>query len=308
MPAAGPRARSAFTLIELLVVIAIIGILVGLTLAFILPMFRQGPDLQDLNEISQMQIAINNFKTKTGTYPPSKIRLRQTFSNYKTTDPLDVDSVYYLSKIWPRMGDFKKYAWDGVAAKQYVLEGDQCLVFFLGGLFGTQGFSADPTDPCGKSAKRIPPYMQFDAGRLQVRSSAPTQNPAFPSYYNNWRVPTQQFYAYFSSGRAKNGYHSGGNVSHAIAGMDNVTPYYDFTFDPKTKLYSITDYLNPASFQIISAGEDGRFTQASAPALPPDSPTPPQRGTWKVGAVSSDSTEFWKDNRSNFTPNQLQVP
>jgi RNA polymerase sigma factor (sigma-70 family) len=122
---------------------------------------RDGPGRRTRHEMSQLDAALQSFKVKYGFYPPSRIRLREIYTEYNipgnpsgTVDPLDVDSVYYLTKMFPRIVD----TWAGNPANglepatgvlpgmdwnlngqidkgvNLVLEGDQCLVFFLGGL------------------------------------------------------------------------------------------------------------------------------------------------------------------------------
>lgn len=364
--------RSGFTLIELLAVIAIIGVLASLLIVVVTKMMNKGPDLLDSSDISNLAVSVNNFKAKYGTYPPSRIILYPNFGFYNTKNVFEAESLNYINQIWPRLSmkqvpfvsNNSFYGWqagppaDPVIYKKnnyqwvpnvntpnggYTLEGDQCLVFFLGGpaltvngVITMQGFSTNPQDPCGAGTDRVS-FYQFLSARLRdpinkVRNGLLLQPSHFPSYLNNWArtedpvsvagpCPTGYF-AYFSSGKRKNGYNSGGAVSHEIAALDNVGPYYDAYSGPDAKgNYTITNYLNPTTFQIISAGQDGFFTnynpdppKAGLPVLaalpyPMSSPKlAPQRCYWKVGAVSGESTDFWKDNRSNFSASLLYVP
>lgn len=336
MRPSGAGKRSGFTLIELLTVIAIIGVLAALLIVAVIPMINKGPDALDAADISNLAISVNNFKAKYNVYPPSKIVLYPNFNYYNTAVPLEAESLYYINQIWQRIStqptavpppaaapntfyynalspSYKKsnYQWvPGVAtpAAGYTLEGDQCLVFFLGGpaptingIIDPQGFSTNPQDPCGAGTDRTR-FHQFQAARLKDRSGL-----GFPSYLNNWSQ-TANYFVYFSSGKRKNGYNSGGLASHEIAALDGVAPYFDAFLLTPAAIYTITDYLNPTTFQIISAGLDGRFTELGRP-YPLSSPkVAPQRCNWKTGAISTDPTLFWKDNRSNFTSNQLQVP
>ncbi len=111
----------------------------------------------------------------------------------------------------------------------YVLQGHECLVFFLGGVplpdattgtFGMTGFGQDPTNPFSNSianssmynANRRPPLYEFNPGRLFLDPSNITNNgasPGIPGYYDtiNNGPPTSiaagqgptNFYAYFSA-------------------------------------------------------------------------------------------------------------
>ena len=64
------RHRSGFTLIELLVVITVIGILAAILIPTIYGLFRRTDDFQRQNEIAQLEVAIENFKSDFNMYPP----------------------------------------------------------------------------------------------------------------------------------------------------------------------------------------------------------------------------------------------
>ena len=61
--------RKAFTLIELIIVISIIVILFSLSLFFVSRSRSQGKDLKVLSNISQFQIALDNYNISEGSYP-----------------------------------------------------------------------------------------------------------------------------------------------------------------------------------------------------------------------------------------------
>ena len=63
--------RGAFTLVELLMVIAIIGILIGMLAVAVGPVITTSREFAVTQEMSQMEIAIENFQNKYGFYPPS---------------------------------------------------------------------------------------------------------------------------------------------------------------------------------------------------------------------------------------------
>jgi hypothetical protein len=111
------------------------------------------------NEISQLSAAVDNFKEHFGAYPPSRIKLSET-CNYPDRDrpgTLDADSVSFLHLIWPAFdldtGGAIDWNGDHAIKGDWTLEGDECLVFFLGGVQfragetnGYMGFSTDPKD------------------------------------------------------------------------------------------------------------------------------------------------------------------
>jgi len=294
--------RSGFTLIELLVVIAIIAVLMSLTAAAVMKFLQKGPEVKRRSDISQLQSAIAQFKAKFGVdYLPSRFALRSNITQYTqpantAPDNLDRDSVLFLRKMFSdrvgldSSGNAIPLAWNGYDAngapilipdgQRVVLTGDQCLVFFLGGItYGTppdcQGFcSSAPTtstitalrNPTQAGGDRIPPFYKFESKRL-VRlvqqsdgsywyvdpSGTPTfkaalQPPASPNDFYSYADPYGTPYAYFSSYKLTNGYARYGNSDCVNLG---VSPYQSSTNPVK--------YYNPNSFQIISAGPDKVF-------------------------------------------------
>ena len=98
----------------------------------------------------------------------------------------------------------------------YILEGHQCLVFFLGGLpvvdssgnYGVSGFSKDPTNPftnilSTNGTNRTPPMFEFVPSRLFADPSDPFSS-GVPGYYDSLGnapgvASGRNFYAYFSA-------------------------------------------------------------------------------------------------------------
>jgi general secretion pathway protein G len=267
------KGRSGFTLIELLVVIAIIAILAALTLAAVIAFLRKGPEVTNRNDILQLSEALQKFKTKYGQYPPSRIRLRQKLASYKPpVDQLDQDSISFIESVmWPNMSPTATINWAGyngavavtMPAAGVVLEGDQCLVFFVGGppntganaSAGLMGFSTNPLDPVDKTNPNRVKFFDFDVGRLFNRAGS--TGSLFPSYHD---VYGQQPFVYFSSNKRSNGYDPAGFPSLSIA--------------PFAKDAAKTQFYMPDSFQLVSAGADGKFgpggfwTEANASTIP----------------------------------------
>ena len=217
-----------------------------------------------VDDIHQLSISLETFKTKYKVYPPSFIHLYSNRSMYSTA--AEMESLAYLVNIWPKLDNFTGIAWDGTtppaAGYKYVLEGDQCLVFFLGGIPGTNGFSTNPINPADPATDRFR-FFEFKGGsRMKARVSG----SPFLSFYDAYE---SQPYLYFSSGRSKN--LNGGYVDAHGTSSDGtsfkLTPY-------KEALTIPAKYYRPTSFQIICAGIDGQFGagglwNATAPALAP---------------------------------------
>jgi general secretion pathway protein G len=259
--------RTGFTLVEVLVVIAIIAVLVSLISAAVFKALGRANETRTRTEISQLAAAVEAFKLKFGTYPPSRIKLSET-GNYPAAGvagSLDSDSLQTLQKIWPRIAAPVDWNGNGVIQQpnqggDVVLEGDQCLVFFLAGIpakpgepaAGT-GFSTNPRNPAFhvlQGGDISPPLFEFRSERLQARPGS-----SFYSYFDPY---LKQPYAYFSSykGNGYNRFFKELKLSDCSA--LGVWPYAQML--PSQLNFAATPrYQNPNTFQIISAGADGRF-------------------------------------------------
>lgn len=207
--------RAAFTLVEILIVVTIIGILAGLTLPAINGALKKARLAETIQDMVAIGHALEKFKAKYGIYPPSRIRLREN-STYSMQDAFDQHSIRYLRRIWPNIqlqivtgasgglpAGATPFIWfleynaafagteGGGNSRTYELEGDECLVFFLGGIaesksaanaatgpFVLHGFSTRATDPSGVPLPTLPqtlqregPYFEFDASRLFRRDN-----------------------------------------------------------------------------------------------------------------------------------------
>jgi hypothetical protein len=242
---------------------------------------NDGPAVETQFEIQQLTEAIEGFKVANKVaYVPSQIKLCELYKQYTLVengaaqdDPLDRDSVVYLARVWPMILsiDPNRSAviwrkdgidWNGNGTTDdppVILEGDQCLVFFLGGIpakgpeRGTLGFAHNPRDPASPQVKidRKTPFFEFPSWRLVIRATAPAGNAGFYSFAHAYR--TGRPYIYFSSYGVRNGYNSPIKRRYANGDGDSlqVQPYYK-SADP-------LEFLNPTGFQIISAGADGLF-------------------------------------------------
>jgi hypothetical protein len=192
---------------------------------------------QVTGEINSMAQALADFRTKTGAYPPSRILLseRGTYTIDATTQAyatgiaditdgqLAQRSVTWLRRIWPRAAftvgttgsppaaptipgplGFHDFNGNNAVDPPYVLTGDECLVFFLGGIpskittpgggsitFGLNGFNREPSNPfiantviLGSNtysfSSRVPALYEFKADRLETSTTMacrPTPTP-----------------------------------------------------------------------------------------------------------------------------------
>jgi len=321
-------ARPGFTLVELLVVIAIIAVLVSLTAAAVIRARLMAEVVKNRHNISQMATAIQGFSSKTQVdYIPSRIILYNDLSRYLAAGatPLERMSLTYLLQVWPRLGKQagvpnRAYTADLVPPNDpryslgwcpddpnaslnsaYELEGDQCIVFFLGGIqFGRscQGFGVDKTNPTciggyppNKALlKTDAPFMDFPIESLAYAGVASaTRAGTFLSYLDPYGQP----YAYFSSrsfGRRYRTtdpqYQAGLDAAYAngpgYARLDcngllnndntpaNLAPY----FEPYPAGASQVKFYARDSYQIISAGPDKKFGSCIDQACNPNATIP----------------------------------
>jgi len=166
-----------FTLVELLVVIVVLAILAALLLPAINSAVRRARNAAVSAEINQLAQALEQFKSKYGDYPPSRVLLVENgnYSQYLgntslsasdanspgtgdiTIGQLAVRSMTAIRKFWPRVQlststtppNISTTYWydfngNGTLDGAYILHGHECLVFFLGGVplydSSSQGF------------------------------------------------------------------------------------------------------------------------------------------------------------------------
>ena len=368
-----PR-RGGFTMIELLVVIVILALLVGLLLPAINAAVKNARNATVSAEINQFSQAMADFKSRYGDYPPSRIYLAEN-GNYSlatgttatftyatgTSDISDQDlarrSLRYLRKFFPRVvlsttgavtgttvGSFYDFDGNGVlATNAYVLQGHECLVFFLGGLpaksldpsgklmFSMTGFSRNPVNPFTTiGTNRQPPLFEFNNSRLvddpKQYSTAANSNPIFPAYYDP--LGTNSYYAYFSA--YGNGSYDPNDVNFPNEADDQgtspITLQFSVAFpiggsttnntatsaspNPYTASVPVTSvtvpsvaYQNAQSFQIISAGVDGNYGIGGIYSPTANQVLPPETSYTNSTDIAVRTRE--SDNITNFHSGKL---
>jgi hypothetical protein len=276
----------------------------------VISLLGKGPIVKTAVEIGQLDGAIQTFKTTYGvSYIPSQIRLCAKLGTYtarpSANPQLDQDSVNYLNTLFPMMltnWSTNGIDWngDGVLDDDVILEGEHCLVFFLGGIQGGTangvplkggrtgpaiclGFSTDPTDPVklSQTTGRKGPFFEFPNDRLVLKlPSGATPTASAKGFFMFQDVFERNVYAYFSNFGTRNGYNRYGQ---SVATSDCVTlavlPYL-------VSVNSPVQYQNPESWQIICAGVDGHFG--------------PGNVAWTQSTAGTAAPPPAKDDQANF--------
>lgn len=278
--------RHGFTLTELLVALTVIAILIALLVPVVGAAIRRARAGQTVAEIDRIAQALESYKAKFGAYPPSHAWLRE--DGFQGEGPLAQRTMQDLRRIAGR-ARFSIYAptvgpvaQRGLPASQqtwydyngngqfdaagYELQGQQCLVFFLGGVPGPDGktpsgfsvhplnpFTGDPLRyPSGSSmhvmagADRSMPMYEFRNNRLVVPAG---NTSGVPGYLDPLGADTEgRFYAYF---RSNGGDYFPDDCDSAEQAPDGPAP------NPIAS--GPTSWANRMSYQLFSAGQDRLF-------------------------------------------------
>lgn len=284
-----PHSRAGFTLIELLVVIVVIAILAALLIPAVLSAVTTAREATVVTEISNFDKALTEFKNRYGVEVPSFIVLYEQgdngaadpswFTDTMSTLPAPQDayrrtSKAFIRQVWPDFdftyaatGGLKDLNGDGDTTDVLVLNGSECLVFFLGGVFtrggvngsldddALIGFAANPQNPFDSTSSnnRVGPF--FDG--FAVNRFTDLDGDDMPEYMDG--LSGQQRPYVYISGYGGSGYKPSGTDGVPGNADDEIEPllgltdaYFKAAGPPKT-------YLNLQSHQIISPGADTEF-------------------------------------------------
>ena len=203
------------------------------------------------------------------------------------------------ANLGPSLTNRVKWAATAVVDTPVFLTSDQAVWFLLGGVLdatgkfsGFPGYAREPTKTLSTrdATKPLLPFLDFDAGRMKIGTNG------FATYCDPYNTP----YAYFSS---KYNYC---DYSNNITGFGTVylgrfmyegqivRPFFNtYTGGNIPTNWSQFKFLNPRSFQIISAGPDKIFGTNDTGL-----PYAPNTGSYMIGGVGY-------DDLANFSSTQL---
>ncbi|TWU14267.1 Type II secretion system protein G precursor [Symmachiella macrocystis] len=304
------QARRGFTLIELLIVIVIIAILVGLLVPVVMGVMQNARIAQVRQEISQLENSITAFKTSYGVEPPSRFVLYEDLADYLVADAdpvrdsIRIKSVTQIKTMWPQFAFTGTVDWDnGARTGPYVLNGAECLMFFLGGVIepGSSpprllGFSKNPAAPfLGTGESREGPFLEFSASRVQDNQNASADEGldglgvlGIPEYVDTLAGQTTPYYYI----------HNDNYRAHDDNEFAALSPPLPAVLLPRAYKQgdSARSYYKEKTFQIISPGFDTSYGAG---------------GSYEIDDTAHDGTAGHidvndRDNITNFAPAELR--
>ena len=238
--------RNQITLFEFFAVIVVLAIVIGILVPVLGPMNSGRGEFIVAAEITQLDMAIENFYTEYGFYPPD-------FSDIHNASEFNE----YLLKFAPDHREDLDAWWREVGSR---LNPSNALVFWLSGLRNSRQYPLSYDHDGNESTPRMMApvhtenpklreligerkvFFEFKRDRLQVSGNV--------SAYGQAKGNTQLPYIYFcSSYRKRSGKEK--SFTEATTG-DMVRPYLESP--------SVADvYHNQDRFQIIAPGLDNRY-------------------------------------------------
>ncbi|MAT15704.1 MAG: hypothetical protein CMJ46_10610 [Planctomyces sp.] len=241
--------RSGFTLVELLVVITIILILAGLLTVAVFGAIENARIAQVQSELTSLEKGMADFQMTFHDYPPSSFVIDESDMGWAPSER------NLILKYWPNYDFGTPIAFDangdGDTTDVIVLNGAESLVFFLGGVLSDDaavpenrvptGFSKNMAKPFQPGGSRVGPFHEFNTGQLRESDDFKILVDPLTS--------SQKAYVYIHSDDYV-------NPTDALDGTGMTNVY--------TQGSSTDNFWKSQTFQLISAGPDGRYGEGGA--------------------------------------------
>jgi hypothetical protein len=239
------RSRTNFWLLLLCAVLGTV--MIALLLPAVCGAASRSREAEVSAEISQLGQALSAFKNEHGVFPPDTITIPENGLDWQPADRANV------RRMWPqfRFEGQSDLNHDGDTDDVHVLNGAECLVFFLGGVRVENGkltgFWKNPvspfTDDGANRTVRTGPYFDFDTERF-----TDVNNDGFCEYGDTYSSrssalnPAPYLYLVQQHGR----FRSKGLAVYPDNDSRNLQKPYDVRF-------------RSPEYQIISPGFDGEY-------------------------------------------------
>lgn len=276
------RRLRGFTLVELLVVLGIIAVLIALLVPAAMAALNTARRARIALEISMLSDGVEKYRSKLGDYPPN---LR------------DVDSVMrHIRTCYPKVSsNYASSVMMALTSSNATYDEGESLVFWLS---MTNNSATDPFHSLLNPGVEPPsPVIFYDFEETKLvdidsAADASANQELIPSYVCSGAKDT--FYIYMNA-KSYGGFLAGTATSPAYAEQrtqGQVLPYFAEKQIANTGTLR-QDYrpMNPTSFQIVSAGQDGEFSSAYTGA----------DADVKIFPVGFNYTEADRDNLTNFS-------
>ncbi len=258
-----PRRSRGFTLVEILVVVAIIVILMAILIPTAMGMIAKARAAAVGVELSQLKTALEEYKKEHGDYPPS---MGGPPSQWIPANRYSTIAERHLLRCYPKMLPGQKDFFYGSIAPQ--LGNDEALVFWLTLIAndprepfknltivgGNLVFTPTPGSAPGSIGVYPGPYPRYVHYEFDERRIRTLDNDVLPSYEALYSRQTP--YIFFDSRTYRL------HMRQNTAALGVCQPYNDYAKVQQSLTSPVnadTTFVNPNTFQIHCAGQDGNF-------------------------------------------------
>jgi prepilin-type N-terminal cleavage/methylation domain-containing protein len=290
----GRRSRPGFTLVELLVVITIIIILMGLLTPVVINALTRAKETRILTEINLIDSAFKKYKADMGATPPSDFTNIGTakyaggnpytpvfsFTPPPSNSPQLVALANHLQKAFPRCNVYNEIGAIICSSNDYLnkvapapISPAQAIVFWLSGfctdkehpISGLLTIGAGNAIVVNPNAPRDAGPLEFDRTRWKIVGNSLTpvycaaDTPGVPYVYFASQSYLLHAATYAGRGNLVAGTATPFDASAWNQGGQGIVRPYGADPPPENNKGTFAGFVNPSSFQIISAGLDSDF-------------------------------------------------